>query len=153
MGRRILRAGYSRPCARLPAVNFLVSSSSKTYFPALTGLRALAAFAVFGFHHRNAPIPSLALKAVLSELHIGVSIFFTLSGFLITHRYAGRRFDGPTWRRYLLHRVARIWPVYLLLVAATFAASYPTEGRLAISSQGILSLGLNADDTPRDVSL
>ena len=109
-------------------------TASATYYPALTGLRAVAAFAVFGFHHRH--LPGLgasglgaALRAVLGELHIGVSIFFTLSGFLITKRYAGRRFDGAEWRRYLLHRAARIWPVYLLLVLATFAASYATEGR------------------------
>lgn len=70
-----------------------------------------------------------ALRVFLGELHIGVSIFFTLSGFLLTKRYARRQFDGQEWRRYLLHRVARIWPVYLLLVLATFAASYPTEGR------------------------
>jgi peptidoglycan/LPS O-acetylase OafA/YrhL len=105
-----------------------------TYYPALTGLRAVAAFAVFGFHHRHLqglgpPVLGAALQAVLSELHIGVSIFFTLSGFLITKRYAGRQFDGAEWRRYLLHRAARIWPVYLLLVLATFGASYFTEGR------------------------
>jgi peptidoglycan/LPS O-acetylase OafA/YrhL len=104
------------------------------YYPALTGLRAVAAFAVFGFHHRHlqglvASGLGAALRAVLGELHIGVSIFFTLSGFLITKRYARLRFDGAEWRRYLLHRVARIWPVYLLLVLVTFAVSYPTEGR------------------------
>ena len=110
-------------------------AATVAYYPALTGLRAVAAFAVFGFHHRH--LPGLgsaglgaALRAVLGELHIGVSIFFTLSGFLITKRYAGRRFDGAEWRRYLLHRAARIWPVYLLLVLATFATSYFTEGRL-----------------------
>ncbi|MGI4760700.1 MAG: acyltransferase family protein [Janthinobacterium lividum] len=104
------------------------------YYPALTGLRAVSAFAVFGFHHRHlqglgSSALGGALRAVLGELHIGVSIFFTLSGFLITKRYAGRRFDGAEWRRYLLHRAARIWPVYLVLVLATFAASYPSEGR------------------------
>jgi peptidoglycan/LPS O-acetylase OafA/YrhL len=104
------------------------------YYPALTGLRAVAAFAVFAFHHRHlqglsSSTLGTTLRAVLGELHIGVSIFFTLSGFLITRRYAGRQFDGAEWRRYLLHRAARIWPVYLLLVLATFAASYPTEGR------------------------
>ncbi len=110
------------------------SPTTVAYYPALTGLRAVAAFAVFGFHHRH--LQGLggaglgaALRLGLSELHIGVSIFFTLSGFLITKRYAGRQFDGPEWRRYLLHRAARIWPVYLLLVLATFAASYPSEGR------------------------
>jgi peptidoglycan/LPS O-acetylase OafA/YrhL len=110
------------------------STAPTTYYPALTGLRAVAAFAVFAFHHRHlqgvgTSALASALRAVLSELHIGVAIFFTLSGFLITKRYAGRRFDGDGWRRYLLHRAARIWPVYLLLVLATFAASYPTEGR------------------------
>jgi len=111
-----------------------VSGSAKTYYPALTGVRALAAFAVFGFHHRHlhglgASGAARALGAVLSEMHIGVSIFFTLSGYLITARYAGRRFGGAEWRHYLLHRVARIWPVYGALVLATFAASYATEGR------------------------
>jgi len=105
------------------------------YYPALTGLRAVAAFAVFAFHHRHlqglgASALAAGGRAVLGELHIGVAIFFTLSGFLITKRYAGRQFDGAEWRRYLLHRAARIWPVYLVLVLATFAASYPTEGRL-----------------------
>jgi peptidoglycan/LPS O-acetylase OafA/YrhL len=110
-------------------------TTTATYYPALTGLRAVAAFAVFGFHHRHlqglgTSALGAALRAGLGELHIGVSIFFTLSGFLITKRYAGRRFDGAEWRRYLLHRAARIWPVYLVLVLATFAASYFGEGRL-----------------------
>lgn len=110
-------------------------ATATAYYPALTGLRAVAAFAVFAFHHRQlqglgTSAVAAALRAVLGELHIGVSVFFTLSGFLITKRYAGRRFDGAAGRRYLLHRAARIWPVYLVLVLATFAASYPTEGRL-----------------------
>lgn len=104
------------------------------YYPALTGLRAVAAFAVFAFHHRHlqglgSSALGNALRAGLGELHIGVSIFFTLSGFLLTKRYAARQFDGAEWRCYLLHRAARIWPVYLLLVLVTFAASYPAEGR------------------------
>jgi len=109
-------------------------ATTAAYYPALTGLRAVAAFAVFAFHHRHlqglgTSALAAALRAVLSELHIGVSIFFTLSGFLLTKRYAGQRFGGAEWRRYLLHRAARIWPVYLVLVVVTFAASYPTEGR------------------------
>jgi peptidoglycan/LPS O-acetylase OafA/YrhL len=109
-------------------------ATTATYYPALTGLRAVAAFAVFAFHHRH--LPGLgsstlgnALRAGLGELHIGVSVFFTLSGFLLTKRYAGRQFDGAGWRRYLLHRAARIWPVYLLLVLVTFAVSHFSEGR------------------------
>jgi peptidoglycan/LPS O-acetylase OafA/YrhL len=81
------------------------------YYPALTGLRALAALAVFCFHQR---------PGGLGELHIGVSVFFTLSGYLITRRYAGQRFGPGAWVRYLAHRVARIMPVYGVLLTAVF---------------------------------
>ena len=112
----------------------LIRPAPTPYYPALTGGRAVAALLVFGFHHRalgglGTSGAAVALRALLGELHVGVSIFFTLSGYLITTRYAGQSFDGAAWRRYLLHRVARIWPVYLALTLATFAASYPTEGR------------------------
>lgn len=111
----------------------LTNAAPTPYYPALTGVRAVAAFMVFGFHHRHlhglgASGAGAALLALLGELHIGVSIFFTLSGYLITARYQKQHFDGAAWRRYLLHRVAHIWPVYLALGLATFAASYPTEG-------------------------
>ncbi|QKG56059.1 acyltransferase [Hymenobacter sp. BRD128] len=101
------------------------SSPPTAYYPALTGLRALAALAVFCFHQHPpqlAPVTSLATAglAVLSELHIGVSIFFTLSGYLITRRYAGQRFGVADWGRYLGHRVARIMPVYAVLLTAVF---------------------------------
>jgi peptidoglycan/LPS O-acetylase OafA/YrhL len=92
------------------------------YYPALTGLRALAALAVFCFHQRpEGPVAGAALgPAVLGELHLGVSVFFTLSGYLITRRYAGQRFGPGAWARYLAHRVARIMPVYAGLLTAVF---------------------------------
>jgi peptidoglycan/LPS O-acetylase OafA/YrhL len=90
------------------------------YYPALTGLRALAALAVFGFHQRPEGLAAALGPAVLGELHIGVSVFFTLSGYLITRRYAGQRFGPGVWVRYLAHRVARIMPVYGVLLTALF---------------------------------
>ena len=104
-----------------------------TYYPALTGLRAVAALAVFGFHHRHLRVFGTsaldeALRALLGELHIGVSIFFTLSGFLITKRYAGWQFGAGAWRHYLAHRAARIGPVYVVLITATFAVQFLQEG-------------------------
>jgi peptidoglycan/LPS O-acetylase OafA/YrhL len=102
------------------------------HYPALTGLRAVAAFAVFAFHHRHlngAGSSGLtnALRAGLGELHIGVSIFFTLSGYLITRRYAGQRFGPSAWGQYLGRRAARILPVYALLATATFAVEYASQ--------------------------
>jgi peptidoglycan/LPS O-acetylase OafA/YrhL len=103
--------------------------TSPAYYPALTGLRALAALAVFLFHQRgvawfSSPTLTTDFRAVISELHLGVSVFFTLSGFLLTRRYARRRFTPRVWLGYLVHRVARIAPVYVVLTTATFLAGY-----------------------------
>jgi len=93
---------------------------NKINFPALTGIRALAAFMVY-IHHYNPFTIEIFGKYThdfFSEFHIGVTIFFVLSGFLICNRY----FDEPnfSFKNYLLKRVARIYPMYLILTTLTF---------------------------------
>ncbi|WP_157780902.1 acyltransferase family protein [Hymenobacter sedentarius] len=103
------------------------SQRSATY-PALTGIRAVAAAMVFFFHYN--PLRDAAtgeglrhyLYLFLTQWNAGVTLFFVLSGFLITHRYRDSlELSGPWLRRYLQNRLARIYPVYLLLTVATFA--------------------------------
>ena len=66
------------------------------------------------------------LVALIREFHVGVTIFFVLSGFLITFRYLGEsQLTGPFLRQYLLKRVARIYPVYFLLTTAQFLYDFP----------------------------
>jgi peptidoglycan/LPS O-acetylase OafA/YrhL len=99
------------------------------YFPALTGVRAVAAYLVCFYHYNPYAQASKTggwQKLVFlfcSQLHIGVNIFFVLSGFLICYRYyeATTRFDWPWFRRYLWKRVARIYPLYFILTLLTFA--------------------------------
>ncbi len=92
------------------------------YFPALTGIRAIAAYMVF-FHHFN-PIPPSEnykwLHDFINEFHVGVTIFFTLSGFLIAFRYYGDK--KINYRKYLINRFARIYPMYFFLTTFTFVA-------------------------------
>lgn len=90
------------------------------YLPALTGLRALAAYLVF-LHHYNLAAPGTFAHALFAQGYIGVSIFFVLSGFLIYHRYADAYLSQKnwSWRRYLLNRFARIYPLYTLLLLLT----------------------------------
>lgn len=76
-------------------------------------------------HHFN-PFQSsgqlVALSALVNEFHIGVPIFFVLSGFLITLRYATHDLTQPRqWVRYMRNRFARVYPVYLLLTLLTYA--------------------------------
>ncbi|UYZ60443.1 acyltransferase family protein [Hymenobacter latericus] len=97
---------------------------TKPYYHPLTGLRAVAALLVY-LHHYNPGLTLLGsewLYALGRELHVGVTVFFTLSGFLITTRYYGR--VQPTRRfvaEYLAKRFARIYPLYFLLTTALYA--------------------------------
>ena len=87
--------------------------------PALTSLRFLAAAAVFLFHFPPAET-SWPLAVVAGQGHVGVTVFFVLSGFLITARYADALFGGSprvALRDYFTKRVARIVPLYWTVLA------------------------------------
>jgi peptidoglycan/LPS O-acetylase OafA/YrhL len=82
-------------------------------------VRALAAFFIFFHHH---PVSALVWGPldIWWELHVGVTLFFVLSGFMITWRYDRNGGTGGSfWRGYFVNRVARIYPLYLALVVPT----------------------------------
>lgn len=85
-----------------------------TYINSLTGLRGMAAFIVFVSHCANQGM----LPAMFSNGfgQIGVMLFFVLSGFLMGHLYLGKEASAANIERYLLARVGRIFPLYILLI-------------------------------------
>jgi peptidoglycan/LPS O-acetylase OafA/YrhL len=89
----------------------------------LTTLRAVAAGLVFA-HHQFAHVPDFSpWYTVFIAGNSGVDIFFALSGFLLTLRYAEEIWSGRfRLRAYLWRRVARIWPLYyfVLFVSVPF---------------------------------
>ncbi|QNF31431.1 acyltransferase [Adhaeribacter swui] len=94
-----------------PAADSLIKNK---YFPALTGLRALAAYLVFFHHAFPANTSSVYWNQMVFAGQSGVTIFFVLSGFLISYKYnpVSGRID---YKNYLLKRFARIYPLYMLL--------------------------------------
>lgn len=91
------------------------------HVPALTGLRAIAAWMVF-FHHFR--ISSEYVGAVLfnmqAQAHVGVSVFFVLSGFLIAYQYADRLgLQARDVLDFLRNRFARLYPMYALCTLVT----------------------------------
>jgi peptidoglycan/LPS O-acetylase OafA/YrhL len=93
--------------------------------PALTSLRMLAALLVFLYHF---PPQSQGLAAIVGrEGHVGVTVFFVLSGFLITVRYYEGLAQGRvTLREYFGKRVARILPLYFTVLGLSlFLAGRP----------------------------
>jgi peptidoglycan/LPS O-acetylase OafA/YrhL len=88
----------------------------RPHLRALTGLRFLAAFQVLAYH--MLPLPATTpgwLRALVGNGYVGVGLFFVLSGFVLTYTYHDALRDGTATRRdFLVARVARLYPVYLL---------------------------------------
>jgi peptidoglycan/LPS O-acetylase OafA/YrhL len=98
-------------------------SVNQNYFPALTGIRAVASIMVYLCHFNpfTGPVFGKYLPAFINECHVGVTMFFVLSGFLIFYRYGDSfsRKDMPLWD-YFVNRFARIYPMYFILTVWTF---------------------------------
>jgi len=89
----------------------------------LDAVRGIAILVVLLFHF-NQPVGVGAVDALLTPFRttgwIGVELFFVLSGFLVggiilAENAAPAGFD---WRRFLLRRAFRLWPILYLYVAA-----------------------------------
>ena len=98
------------------------------YIPALDGLRAIAVGAVLLYHHDAALLPGG---------YLGVSLFFTLSGFLIATLLLDeqRRSGTISLRTFWARRVRRIVPVAwvgLALGVLVTAAAVPESQRSAV---------------------
>src|SRR5262245_11135005 len=94
--------------------------SSKKHFElghaqCLDGVRAIAVLAVMGTHFRT-PLSSGG--------HLGVDIFFVLSGFLITSLLLEehRAFGNVSLKNFYVRRALRLLPALVLMLAAWFTA-------------------------------
>src|SRR5260221_4943518 len=85
------------------------------YFPFLDGLRALSILGVV-WHHAGG---TRLLAGPLSRGYHGVSLFFVISGFLITTLLLRerKRTQGISLRKFYLRRALRIFPLYYAVLA------------------------------------
>ena len=119
-----------------PANNELaVSSHQRVNLAALTGARGLAAWFVVLYHIRPglSATASPALMTGLSKGYLAVDFFFMLSGFVLWLTY-GERLRAEGLRevpRFLGRRIARIWPLHIVIlgVAAALALTFDLTGR------------------------
>lgn len=95
----------------------------KTYFPNLNALRFLAAFAVIIHHVEQTKwlygLPNSFGNATINLMgSMGVTLFFVLSGFLITYLLLQEKQETHTISvgKFYMRRVLRIWPLYYLVV-------------------------------------
>jgi peptidoglycan/LPS O-acetylase OafA/YrhL len=98
-----------------------MGKTSKPHIPALTGIRAVAAYFVFLHHYPYLSLDTL-FGCMLNHLYLGVTMFFVLSGFVIAYNYFDSVELNKGWFvEYFKNRVARIYPLYffLLLIQGT----------------------------------
>lgn len=107
--------------------------SSKTYFSNLDGLRTIAFLFVFSEHILWSALKQLdtgdglfhhMFYTLFCNGGFGVSVFFVISGFLITflllqEKELTNKIDVGA---FYVRRILRIWPLYLVLVTVVFLA-------------------------------
>jgi peptidoglycan/LPS O-acetylase OafA/YrhL len=89
------------------------------YVPELDGLRGLAILAVVLYHCHPRLVGTWIYGAALWGW-AGVTLFFALSGFLITSILLTTRDKPHYFHNFHARRALRIWPVYLLLLAVVY---------------------------------
>jgi peptidoglycan/LPS O-acetylase OafA/YrhL len=100
--------------------------NEKKIIPALTGIRAICVYFIF-FKHLNCfsqeSQPHLWL--IVNQFYCFLNFFFVLSGFLIYYRYSDiSSFNKTTLYNYFVNRMARVYPILIILISATFFIAY-----------------------------
>jgi peptidoglycan/LPS O-acetylase OafA/YrhL len=110
----------------MPATAPPLRPTALPYYPALTGLRVVAAYFLF-FYHFGLPHALLTplSEHVTKHLYVSTDMLCVLSGFVIATRYQSSiSWTRAWWRDYLWRRFARIYPVYFILNTLVLAYVY-----------------------------
>ncbi|HEY5811390.1 MAG TPA: acyltransferase [Terrimicrobiaceae bacterium] len=111
----------------------------KAELPALTGVRFYAALGVYFAHISLVPgVEEFSLRQFFFGLgEVGVSLFFVLSGFILTYNYADRFQNivrGSDCKRFIWDRLAKIYPLHLatmlyMVPVQVFSPNLPLDWR------------------------
>ncbi|NUO71390.1 MAG: acyltransferase, partial [Frateuria sp.] len=115
------------------------ASSTGTRMPSLDGLRAVSILMVCYGHlcgTRRFPVSIAQYGRWCGDVaHLGVLVFFVISGFLITLLLMGERetTGGISLKRFYLRRMVRIFPAFyafiLVMAVATASGAVQLTGR------------------------
>ncbi len=110
-----------RGAARPAIASTALRDDRRQPLPALTGIRAFAAFGPILWHAQHF---ADRLLPVARHGYLGVDFFFMLSGFVLAYVHGAemRRPDRLAYGRFLGLRLARIWPAYVAVLLAVGAA-------------------------------
>ncbi len=106
-------------------------------YDALDGMRGVAAIVVMLYHYNMH-----SSLSIFQHAPVAVDIFFILSGFVIAHSYSKRLYSSMTSVEYLLRRVIRLYPMFIigLLIGAPILYVYYRTGFSDFSTKDIINL-------------
>lgn len=113
-----------------------VQLRKRVFFKNLDSWRFVAFFSVFLFHGLNTSQPLILnnsiyiyLRKIFSHGHLGVDLFFVLSGFLITYLLLVEEQNTELKKYHTLNfwgrRILRIWPLYFMVIFYAFVLFEP----------------------------
>lgn len=113
-------------------------ASARPDLPALTGLRFWAAFAILTHHLLLGIVPrdtEMVVPMLAACGTLGMNLFFVLSGFIIHYNYqaALSDFQGRSVYTFLVARVARLYPLYIVLFLLDFLLTRSAHGRFSFA--------------------
>jgi peptidoglycan/LPS O-acetylase OafA/YrhL len=113
-----------------------ITTAGKIFIPQIDGLRFVAILAVLAYHIRSicnfhfgimGPVQGTLQQGWLSlgfeSGHMGVQLFFTISGFILSLPFATRYLNKkspPSLRDYYVRRITRIEPPYIIHLMIVF---------------------------------
>jgi peptidoglycan/LPS O-acetylase OafA/YrhL len=107
------------------------------YFKELDGIRAIAALMIMFCHFfqilNNKTAGFLFINKLANLGGTGVSLFFVLSGFLITRLLLKSKFDKKYFLNFYVRRALRIFPLYYLFLTIYYFI-YPYFFNVKITS-------------------
>ena len=111
----------------------------------LTSIRIFAAVLVVIYHYGRQvwPFAEGALHRITACAGSSVAFFFFLSGYILAHAYQGYRWEAPGMvKKYYAARLARIYPIYVVALLATFVMGVPHAywDRISVVKAGVALL-------------
>lgn len=82
--------------------------------------------------------------------YLAVDLFFVMSGFVIARAYEAKLVDGMSWRRFMLIRIARLYPSMLLGALLGLAAHFVAQSTYRLGWYSAAHLLLIPDLTARE---
>lgn len=117
------------------------AATPRVFFAPLESFRGIAALLVAWFH---SSIVAGSKPLLIAPANIYVDFFFVLSGFVMMHAYASRIRDGMGLYRFAALRLARLWPLHMVMLLAFLA--YDLAQHLAMTELGFGN-GARAENT------